>query len=233
MFSKNLAFTYSRIVQMKTDAIYGALPFNLGVVDISPVEQMAWLYCPVKVPGQNIVTMPPNLWQFMPIINAVIDDVVSMNADIWTDSYVYITAKRLWATSQSPGNRPGWHSDGFLTDDLNYVWSDGNPTVFWTGKRVAFTANHETSMAEMEAVCEFDAFGHVQYADKTLLRLDQTVLHKVGPVKKEGFRSFVKVSVSRDIYALEGNSINHALPISDKYGRRTVARNDPAGSVKP
>ena len=216
---------------MRTDAIYGNLPVDLCLVDISPVEQMAWLYCPIKLPGQLVATMPPNLAQFMPIINAVVADVVSINADLWPDSYVYLTAKRLWVTADSPGNRPGWHSDGFLTDDLNYIWSDGNPTVFWgrETQKVSFTADHTASMAEMEAVCEPDVRAHSLYSNKHLLRLDQTVLHKVGPVERAGFRSFVKVSVSKEIYALEGNSINHSLPLTNTYQPRAEVRNNPAG----
>lgn len=216
---------------MRTDAIYGNLPVDLCLVDISPVEQMAWLYCPIKLPGQLVVTIPPNLAQFMPIINAVVADVVSIDADLWPDSYVYLTAKRLWVTADSPGNRPGWHSDGFLTDDLNYIWSDGNPTVFWGReiRKVSFTADHTASMAEMEAICEPDVCAHYRYSNKHLLRLDQTVMHKVGPVANPGFRSFVKVSVSKDLYALEGNSINHDLPLGHTYQARADVRNNPAG----
>ncbi|MDO8982996.1 hypothetical protein [Cypionkella sp.] len=216
---------------MRTDAIYGSLPVDLGLVDISPVEQMAWLYCPIKLPSQLVVTMPPNLWQFMPIINAVIDDVVDTDADLWPDSYVYLTAKRLWVTADSPGNRPGWHSDGFLTDDLNYIWSDGNPTVFWSREtqKVSFIADHVGSIPEMELICETDRFRHHIYSNKHLLRLDQTVMHRVGPVANPGFRSFVKVSVAKDLYALEGNSINHGLPIGGRYQARAEVRNNPAG----
>jgi len=219
---------------MKTNEIYGRLPVDLGLVDLSPVEQMAWLYCPIKLPSQLVVTMPPNLAQFMPIINAVVADVVSIDADLWPDSYVYMTAKRLWVTADSPGNRPGWHSDGFLTDDLNYIWSDGNPTVFWgrEARKVSFTADHTASMVEMEAVCEPDFRAHSRYSNKHLLRLDQTVLHKVGPVEKAGFRSFVKVSVTKDLYALEGNSINHGLPLMGAYQPRSEVRNNPAGPCK-
>ena len=30
-----------------TDAIYGAPPVDLGLIDLSPVEMMFWLYCPI------------------------------------------------------------------------------------------------------------------------------------------------------------------------------------------
>lgn len=213
---------------MQTDGIYGNLPRDLGLVNLSPDEMMAWLYCPIKRPGAIIVTIPENLTQYMPIINAVVSDI---DPDTWTDSYVYITAKTLFVSPENPGNRPGWHSDGFLTDDLNYIWADANPTVFWypeTGK-ASFAADHQLSIPEMDGLCEHDTAGHVTYPLKHLLKLDQTVLHKVAPVTTPGMRTFVKVSVSKHVYALKGNSINHRLKLRAAYGTRAVERNCPTG----
>ena len=30
--------------------IYGALPKDLGLIDLSPVEMMFWMYCPISTP---------------------------------------------------------------------------------------------------------------------------------------------------------------------------------------
>ena len=216
----------------KTDAIYGALPIDLGLIDLSPSEMMFWLYCPIKMPGQLIWNSPPNLEQFEPIIGAVSQDC---SLDAWRESYVYITAKTLWATPENPGNRPGWHSDGFLTDDLNYIWADANPTVFFfDGQRHAFSADHSASLSEMDALCEEPvaaAFDHRTYPVKHLLRLDQTVLHKVATNIRPGVRTFVKISVSRHRYALRGNSINHELAPDWAYADRQAERNCPIGGA--
>ena len=40
------------------------------------------------------------------------------------DSYMYLTVKRQYQSKSKLFNRPGYHSDGFLTDDINYIWSD-------------------------------------------------------------------------------------------------------------
>lgn len=208
----------------KTDAIYGALPVDLGLIDLSPSEMMFWLYCPIKLPGQIDVTMPPNLQQFGPVVDAVARN----SRGGWKESYLYITAKTLFSTPENPGNRPGWHSDGFLTDDLNYIWCDANPTVFFEdGERHAFSADHASSLNEMDALCHARSAHYRTYPVKHLLRLDQTVLHKVDTDIAPGVRTFVKVSVSRHRYALRGNSINHDLAPDWTYQDRQAERNCP------
>jgi hypothetical protein len=206
------------------DKIYGAPPVDLGLIDLSPVEMMAWLYCPIKIAKSQMLYIPENLRQFHPIINAVVDDLYQMDG-LYYVSYIYITAKTLWVTADNPGNRPGWHSDGFMTDDLNYVWSDRNGTLFWEpAERVSFTQDHTASLKEME-ICESGP--HKIYPDKHLLRLDQSVMHRVADVKQAGMRSFVKVSVSQHVYNLAGNSINHKIGPLGTYVARTAERNPP------
>lgn len=215
---------------MQTEAIYGEAPIDLGRIDICPVEMMFWQYCPIKLPGTWDTITPPNLRQFWPVVNAALDDCKAR----WFESYIYITAKTMWVSPENPGNRPGWHSDGFLTDDLNYVWSDVSPTVYWEPpQRIAFRADHNLSLYEMRAAAEHDTGNHKRYADKHLMRLDQRVIHKVDDRAMGGMRSFVKVSVSHHPYALIGNSINHALPTNWTYAPRSVERNDPIAGATP
>lgn len=210
---------------MLTEAKYGAAPVDLGLVDMTAVEMMSWLYCPIKLANSVDEEIPDNLKQFAPIIDRVAEDV---GGDRWHESYVYVTAKTLWVNPENPGNRPGWHCDGFLTTDLNYIWADANPTIFWVGPKVRFTADHSASLAEMEAVAENDVAQWRTYPLKHLLRLDETVLHKVAPNVSAGMRTFVKVSVSEHKYCLKGNSINHRLAPDWTYAARSVERNDPA-----
>jgi hypothetical protein len=214
---------------MRTEAIYGAAPADLGLVDISPVEMMFWLYCPIKLAGNFGTSVPENLAQYLPLLDEVFED---LGADEWTKNYVYLTAKTLWCSPDNPGNRPDWHSDGFLTEDLNYIWYDANPTVFWeSDERVDFIAHHQLSLAEMEAVCEHDVARHRRYPLKHLLRLDQTVMHKVDTNITAGVRTFVKISVSKHRYDLKGNSINHELAPDWAYQDRAAERNHPIGNA--
>lgn len=214
---------------MRTEAIYGQRPRDLGLIGINPEEMMCWLYCPIKLPGMQSVSAPDNLRQFRWIWETARKDC----ADCWGDSYVYVTAKTLWVTPENPGNRPGWHSDGFLTDDLNYIWADRAPTVFYHDWQLhSFTADHTASLAEMDDLCEDRVSAHHRYSDKHLLRLDETVLHKTPSHFAPGMRTFVKISVSRHRYALRGNSINWDFGLLGDYGERGEERNCPiAGSA--
>lgn len=210
--------------------LYGLKPIDLGLVDMSPKEMMFWLYCPVKddAASEELV-IPANLEQFIPLFERIAEAGFGHSL---MDRYVYITAKTLWVTPDNPGNRPGWHSDGFMTDDLNFIWSDSNPTVFWEppmDEWVHFTQHHTDSLQEMENRCEPDVKNHVTYPNKHLLLLDETVIHKVAPVVKPGVRTFVKISVSRHKYNLVGNSINHELDLDWTYDERQEERNHPIG----
>jgi hypothetical protein len=205
---------------------YGERPNDLGLIDLNPDEMMAWLYCPIKMAGLIREMVPDNLVQFMPILDAVHADTVNT---IWKDSYVYLTAKTLWVTEDSPGNRPGWHSDGFMTEDVNYIWSDRNPTLFWIAEKPqAFTQDHTKAMAEMADVAERTGYQDC-YADRHLLRLDERHIHRVGNNFTAGMRTFVKVSLSKHKYSHVGNSINHSLPQFPRPSvQRAVERNCPA-----
>jgi hypothetical protein len=210
---------------------YGNAPLDLGLVDLSPVEMMCWVYCPIKARGksESDFVIPPNLRQYTPLLHRIYEKGYG---PLLKWRYVYITAKTLWVTPDNPGNRPGWHSDGFMTDDLNFIWSDSNPTVFWEppyDNKYQFIQDHHASLAEMDFECERTPEYHKTYPNKHLLLLDETVMHKVAPVKKAGFRTFVKISVSEHEYNLLGNSINHDLNLGWEYVAREEERNHPIG----
>jgi hypothetical protein len=204
--------------------MYGQAPKDLGLIDLSPSEMMFWLYCPIKLPN-GFEAVPDNLEQFNDILIAVYDDC----EERWNDSYVYISAKTMHVSPTSIGNRPGWHCDGFMTDDLNYVWYDYNPTEFYVSKLVSLTQDHTKSIEEMEALAAGDPYGITTYPLKHLLRLDEKVIHRVGPNPAPSVRTFVKVSVSYEKYALKGNSVNHLLDTNWVYEDRMAERNCPRG----
>jgi hypothetical protein len=209
---------------MKT-ILCGDAPKDLGVVDLNPKEMMAWLYCPIKLAASRRLVLPSNLKQFSPIVEKVRQDISEKK---WVASYVYLTAKTLFVTPEAPGNRPGWHADGYMSDDLNYVWADRNPTIFWVPpKPVEFPADHKVSMPLMDEWATQAHQYQVTYPVKTLLRLDEHVLHRVGACDTPGMRTFVKVSVSDKKYLLSGNSVNYNLAPGWTYTERETERNDP------
>ena len=202
-------------------AKYGNPPVNLGLIHLFPHEMMFWLYCPIKKPGPLDMIVPANLTQYNMLLERVFQDVGIAR---WRESYVYLTAKTLWVNPENPGNRPGWHSDGFMTDDLNYVWSDRDGTVFWEPTwRADFTQDHVASLAEMQQAA---SVGPTRtYPDKTLLRLDETVIHRIADFPDGRYRTFVKVSISTQKYNILGNSYNHMLPLGVGYFVRGKERN--------
>jgi hypothetical protein len=119
-----------------------------------------------------------------------------------------------------------------MTDDLNYIWYNGNPTLFWEPlHKIAFTQDDRMSLWEMRDAAEPDVARHVTYPNKHLLKLDEAVIHRVADVVTPGVRTFVKVSVSLDRYALAGNSINHELDLDWQYSSRSDERNQPNGGA--
>lgn len=204
--------------------IYGNLPADLGEINIDPVEMMFWMYCPISTPSMGIsVEMPDNLLSFAPIIHRIRE----YDWDHWSDSYVYITAKTLWVSGDYIGNRPGWHSDGFGTADINYIWHDRAPTEFFEGS-FQLPAQCDDAMERMALEAHDKPL--VVYPDKHLLRLDPSVIHRCPVGFAEGMRTFVKVSISQDRYNLEGNSINHALEERWSLIPRSTERNHPAAN---
>lgn len=124
-------------------------------------------------------------------------------------------------------NRPGWHCDGFMSDDLNYVWYDCVPTLFteWVPE---LSPDHSLSLKELEwadpNLCDYK----VVYPNKHLLRLDDKVIHAVDTdVPEQIMRTFVKITVSKDRYNLKDNSRNPLLPDNGVFYDRTMVRNDP------
>lgn len=211
---------------MSNPLTYGELPRDLGLVDISPVEMMCWLYCPIKTPRTDYV-LPDNLKQFLPLVL----QAKWADSERFRESYVYLTAKTLWVEGSHIGNRPGWHSDGFGTDDLNFIWYDRAPTEFIeVDGGFALPDDCANAMDLMTAQAECREV--ITYPAKHLLRLTPSVIHR-SPVSFEpGMRTFVKVSVSRDRYNLLGNSINHALGERWPLVAREVVRNHPHVKIR-
>lgn len=202
------------------ETIYGRLPTDLGLIDLDPVEMMFWLYCPIKLAESDDVVVPDNLDEFWPIISAVADD----DEERFERSNVYITAKTLWVEGSYIGNRPGWHSDGFGTSDVNYIWCDRAPTEF-IEDRFTLPADCINSMEIMAARAVQSTI--ITYPDKHLLKLTPEVIHRPPVGFAPGMRTFVKVSVSDDLYNLEGNSSNRQLGQWSLVPRQ-VERNHPA-----
>lgn len=205
--------------------IYGDKPKDLGVIDIDCHEMMFYQYLPIKLEKQIHPKIEDRLKCFEPLIGAACCDFIADFGLIkYTECYVYLTAKHMFQGGSNSFNRMGYHSDGFMTDDINYLWSNSSPTIF-NISRFNLTQDDIISMDEMEIQAKKE--NEFQYPEKSLLRLNQFVIHKVNPVQKEGIRTFVKISFSNDKYDLIGNAHNYLLDYNWNMRNRKNTRNIP------
>lgn len=196
-------------------------PVILGEFTIRCQELMFVQYMPIVMPHRMDVRVPDNLLCFMPLVDAVIGEVGA-------EDYVYLTAKRLFVGPKCIGNRPGWHSDGFGTNDTNFIWSDSAPTEFCI-QEFALSDDHDISLLQME--CQALSENIKTYPICSLLRLDSSMIHRVPNVMQEGYRTFVKISVSRERYNLVGNAHNYLFDYDWPMVERKTSRNHPIGAA--
>jgi hypothetical protein len=121
-------------------------------------------------------------------------------------------------------NRTGWHSDGFLTDDINYIWCDKYPTIF---NRTEFHLPLDDLLSIEVMEKQAIPFNNYSYRENQLLRLNQYNIHKVAPVTEVGMRTFLKLSFSKDKYDLIGNSHNYLIDYNWEMKNRKEHRNIP------
>lgn len=205
---------------------YGRLPVLLGKFDIDLNEVMYYLYLPISLAGSDEVKLPAQLRKIQPLIDAIKKDI----GQRFTDEYIYVTIKRMYVGGGISPNRPGWHADGFMTDDLNYIWYDCLPTIF-NGSDFKITQDHLKSLEEFETQAREDEC--IRFISTNLLKLDQYVVHRVNdPPEKSIMRTFIKISVSPNKYNLKDNSHNYELDYEWEMFDREAIRNDPTKAQK-
>lgn len=201
------------------------LPTPIGIFAVECKEMMFYQYLPIKMAGDWYYHHEPRLNCFKQIIKAAGEDFIHLfGLPKFLDSYIYVSAKHLY---QSPGNlfnRPGYHSDGFMTNDINYIWSDSAPTIFNSGP-FHISPDENISMKEMESQAMKE--NEATFPNCTLIRLDQSNIHRVADVTESGLRAFLKISFSTDKYDLIGNSHNYELDYNWDMKPRLIRRNVP------
>ncbi len=204
---------------------YGEDPKVLGSYDIKSDEMFFYQDMLVKDKRYSDMRLEPRLHIFNELIDDAINDFIEeFGIGAFINHYVYISAKHLLQQKDAPFNRPGWHCDGFMSDDINYIWSDVYPTVF-NHSEFNLTQDHSISIAEMgEQALEENNYSH---APKTLVRLNQYNVHRVADVKEAGMRLFIKVTFSRDKFNLRGNTHNYLIDYKWDLRDRALDRNTP------
>lgn len=196
----------------------GNAPVDLGAIELDPVEMMFCQYLPVRMPSSDF-RFPANVQTLRRLLPFV----------AWGEqSYVYLTVKNLYVSALARG-RPGWHLDGFGTDDTNYIWYDSAPTEFCVQ---SFDISDDCDASARELTAQANGKNIRTYAPKHLLRLTPQVVHRVSTDRSEGYRCFVKISVSNDRYDLRGNAHNYLFDYDWSMSARDATRNHPAARMK-
>jgi hypothetical protein len=208
---------------------YGDLPKVLGIFEVEAKEMMFYQYLPIKMPSGAKILYEQRLKCFDNLVSAICCDYITeFGLDNYMKSYIYLTAKFLYQMPNCSFNRMGWHSDGFLTDDINYIWCDKYPTIF---NKTDFELPLDDSLSMEEMEKQAMPYNDVIYKENQLLRLNQFNIHKVANIANGGMRTFFKVSFSKDKYDLIGNSHNYLLDYDWEMRKRRPERNIPQSVV--
>ncbi len=210
------------------------IPESLGVFPSPTKEYMQYLYYPCLFPSTHLI-LEPRLQSFSPMVNAALAQFRSKR--MWDNVYVYLTVKQTFVPKDIHQNRPGWHADGFGTNDVQYIWFDKFPTEFMIGS-FDVDADDIVSMLDMEAHAKKiewamsgdikGDFGGFFYPEPfQLYEIDANHIHRTTPATESGSRMFVKITISEHQYAQEGNSVNYHTNYQWDFAPRKAVRNQP------
>lgn len=198
--------------------IYNGRPQVISKIEIDPVYGINCLYMPIKMNDNPLIYLPDS-FQFLRRL--IFNSLISYE---FKDNYVYLSYECSWVNAGVPQKRPGIHADGFMTEDINYIWYDKDPTIFYD-QEFHIIKDHRISMEQFEKQAdESKTFTHPV---NTLLRLTERVPHKVAVPTESGIRQFFKLSISKDKYNLKGNTKNPLIDYNWEMHERSLVRNHP------
>lgn len=207
---------------------YGRAPKairNLSGIELT--EVMYYLYLPIKMSDDVSIRLPQNIKQLMPMVDCAENAWRRMFSRMGTDGvYIYISARKGWATPDNPLNRPGWHCDGFGTDDINFIWWRGPGTRFAYGDFNDISPDHNQSLIQFDTMVNQSKIFHE--SPGVLYMIDPYVVHATPIITQGCWREYVKISFSKHRYNLKNNSHNYLFDYDWKLHDRSEVRNDPA-----
>ena len=220
-----------------TEQYYGIKPKLITTFDLSYLNDMHFfLYMPIIMPkhplnpnelySENFLDaikqrLPGSLRPMASMIaTAIATETVDYDKPY---PYWYVTSKKLHVTPDNMANRPGWHSDGYGTSDVNYIWTDKKPTEFAIQEFNNLSRSHSISLDQFQE--QIDNSNIVRYNENDLLRIDERHIHRTPVDTYEGMRHFVKISGSHHKFNLIGNAHNHELDYDWKMYSREELRN--------
>lgn len=225
-----------------TTRTIGKMPANLGSLDLPAWREFCFVQdMPILTPesGSLWLRVPHHLQALVPMAMAVRNHLIRSMGERWLkERYMYLTAKHTHVSYGQHQTREGWHTDGFGTDDLAFLWCDSTPTLV-LDKPMIVSTNDREALEQMQAEGKRELYAmaydqvirnnHIRKLDThRLYMLDDQVIHTPAVAERSGFRRFAKISVSKYPYDLLGNATNDMLPTNWTPTRlRDVCRNNP------
>lgn len=197
----------------------------VGTVEIDVALGTKYLYLPISLKGSPEITLPLDI-RYNTGLLAMIFNCLQSFGDI-ENKYVYLSLERSMVAKGKTQKRPGFHCDGYLTEDSNFLWANTLPTQFLLGNYIVYGNHHDTSLFDIYAK---ENIGNIYPAGiKEIIRTGPTDIHAATKNThfKEVDRTFAKISISDDRYNLKGNSINTELEYDWKMYDREAVRNHP------
>jgi hypothetical protein len=193
-------------------------PINIGEFNTPCKELMYVLYMPIKLSYEPKIIIPKSLGGYIDFIRMCVKHYGNLS-----DMYMYLTVKHLWVEPGCIGGRPGWHTDGFGTDDINYFWCDSQPTEF-CNQEFDLSNDHKLSIIQMEEQAKQENI--VQYPPLSVIKGDSSHVHRCPVNIIPGYRTFARVSMSKNKYDMIGNAHNYDLDYDWIMYPRNVNRNN-------
>lgn len=195
---------------------YGIEPRRLGRFEDVGTKEFTYIQdMPIYMPEVRDLRIPRYAEWTRPLVDAIGWDI--------DRHYVYLSAKHMIVGPGNPGNRPGWHTDQFGTNDHTYIWTNLNPTEFAIQDFGDISEDDMLSIDDMSS--QIDESKIVTYQPYELLELDPYVVHRVNANPVPGMRTFVKITVSERQFNMEGNTHNHWFDYAWDMVPRNADRN--------
>lgn len=208
---------------------YSKIPIPLGELQVNLTEMMHYLYLPVKMAGMNepgCVRLPENVKQVGPLLDIALRYCANELKRDYEKDYYYLSARKGFATQDNPLNRPGWHCDGYGTEDANFVYWLGHGTRFTLQEFKDISFDHVKSLKQYADQVEWEE-AYTPPA-RTLYYISPLCVHTTPAIPKQGaMRQYIKISVSTEKYNLEDNSHNYLFDYKWEMHSRSTIRNDP------
>lgn len=191
-------------------------------IDTDNLEYSNFVYMCIKNINQSEYYIPDNI---KPLIEQIIDNIHKLSPHMYDNDhryYCYLTLKKMYVQPNTFGNREGWHIDGFLSDQVNFIWFDSLPTEVAIGK-FNISEDHHKSLSEIKE--QVQVFTNLE--SNTLYVLDQTCVHRpaINSTDKTLLRTFVKITFTTELFNGFGNAWNYKLPHIKPSKCRDIERN--------